>query len=132
MPPGEPERVTISGRRASEGTRTGLAGFVVGGGVLAGLQVLQQVLGAFEPREVVTVLIAVAVALATTAAAKWRARAQRDARLEHELRAWPLPLLKEVDPLLLGVWPERAEGGVAPYVERELDGRLRAALNTSG
>ena len=82
-------------RKASEGTRTGFAGFLVGGGVLAGLQILQQVLGAFDPREVVTVLIAVAVALATTAAAKWRARTQRDAKLDRELRAWPLPLLKD-------------------------------------
>ena len=57
-------------RHSSEVTRRSLAGFLVGGGVLAVLEILQQVVGAFDPRELVTVGIALAVALATTAAAK--------------------------------------------------------------
>jgi hypothetical protein len=129
--------VMLSGkgsRRASNRTRTGIAGFLVGGGVLAGLQLLQQVVGVFNPREIVTVLIAVAVALATTAAARWLARTQRDTKLKQELRSWPLPLLKDADPLLLGIWPESelahsTHRGLRNYAE--LDARLRVALSRS-
>jgi hypothetical protein len=94
-------------RRRQDAARTSLAGLLIGGGALAIVEVLQQVAGVFDPSSLSTVLIAVSVALGAAAAAKWRARAERGAKLSDELRAWPLPLLRKADPDLLGVFPSR-------------------------
>ena len=109
-----------------------MAGFVVGGGVLAALQILQQVVGVWDAREVVIVLISVAVALAAAAATKWRARTQRGKRLAQELRAWPLPGIDEAEPELLGVFPERRGGRASDvYVERDQDAEIEQAIAES-
>ena len=122
----------MSQRRGHDATWTTVAGFVVGGGVLAALQILQQVVGVWDAREVVIVLISVAVALAAAAATKWRARTQRGKRLAQELRAWPLPGIDEAEPELLGVFPERRGGRASDvYVERDQDAEIEQAIAES-
>lgn len=122
----------MSQRRGHDATWTTVAGFVVGGGVLAALQILQQVVGVWDAREVVIVLISVAVALAAAAATKWRARTQRGKRLAQELRAWPLPGIDEADSELLGVYPQRRGGQASDaYVERDQDADIEQAIAES-
>ena len=122
----------MSQRRGHDATWTTVAGFVVGGGVLAALQILQQVVGVWDAREVVIVLISVAVALAAAAATKWRARTQRGKRLAQELRAWPLPGIDEAEPELLGVFPQRRGGQASDtYVERDQDAEIEQAIAES-
>ena len=113
----------MSQRRGHDATWTTVAGFVVGGGVLAALQILQQVVGVWDAREVVIVLISVAVALAAAAATKWRARTQRGKRLAQELRAWPLPGIDEADSELLGVYPQPARRAGVRRLRRARPGR---------
>jgi hypothetical protein len=121
----------VSGGRAGTAARAG-AVFAL---TLAGLQVLQQVVGAFDPRASVSALIALTAATVTFALDRLRQGRQavneRDGRLDAALTFWPLRRLREVDRRRLGVFPPRLLDGApadADYVPREIDARLRAAI----
>jgi hypothetical protein len=119
-------------RPAPDAARATVAGVAVGV-VLAGLQLGQQVIGVWDAREAVIVLITVSVALAAAAATNWHSRAQRGAKLAEGLRAWPLPLLRTANPELLGVFPARRQPGGASeeYVPRDVDDEIEAAIRES-
>jgi hypothetical protein len=121
----------VSGGRAGTAARAG-AVFAL---TLAVLQVLQQVVGAFNPRPSVSALIALTAATATFALDRLRqgrqAVSERDGRLDAALTFWPLRRLREVDRRRLGVFPPRLVDGEpadAAYVPRPLDARLRDAI----
>lgn len=99
------------------------------------LQVLQQVVGAFDPRASVSALIALTAATATFALDRLRQGRQsvqeRHATLDAALRFWPLRRLREVDRRRLGVFPPRLVDGEpadASYLPRQLDVELREAV----
>jgi hypothetical protein len=113
----------------------GTAAFVAGAAV-AVLQVLQQTVGAFDPRPVISALIVLAAFFAGLAAGRMRSRrSARDAldarrrRLCDLVGVWPAPRTRDADPMRLGVFPaDRAVGHDPPYVTRRLDADLRAAI----
>ena len=117
---------------APDAARATVAGVAVGV-LLAGLQLGQQVIGVWDARELVIVLITVSVALAAAAATNWHSRVQRGAKLAAGLRAWPLPLLRTANPELLGVFPSRRQPGGASeeYVPRDADDEIEAAIRES-
>jgi len=117
--------------RATTAARAG-AVFAV---TLVVLQILQQVVGAFNPRASVSALIALTAATATFALDRLRQGRQgvqeRNAALDAALRFWPLRRLGEVDRRRLGVFPARIEHGEPAdrlYLPGELDARLRDAV----
>src|SRR3954467_6105675 len=110
------------------------AGVILAVSVVA-LQVLQQVLDAFDPRRSLAVAITVAFAAATFALDRLNQRrhavAERDSRLGAALCHWPLPRVAELEPRRLGVFPARLRDGRpmdGAYVPRSLDAALRAAV----
>jgi hypothetical protein len=117
--------------RATTAARAG-AVFAV---TLVVLQVLQQVVGAFDPRPSVSALIALTAATATFALDRLRqgrqAVGERHAALDAALRFWPLRRLGDVDRRRLGVFPARVDGGEPAdrlYLPRDLDARIRDAI----
>ncbi len=117
--------------RATTAARAG-AVFAV---TLVVLQILQQVVGAFNPRASVSALIALTAASATFALDRLRqgrqAVQERNAALDAALRFWPLRRLGEVDRRRLGVFPARLERGEPAdrlYLPGELDDRIRDAV----
>ncbi len=123
------------GTATSTGRHVFRAGTLAAGAVIV-LQLLQQTIGAFDPRPVVSVLIVVAVFFTGLVAQRVGARraqraavAARDAQLRQILGVWPPEELPKVDALRLGVFPARRDlDGSAPYVPRTVDEPLRAAL----
>jgi hypothetical protein len=106
------------------------AGAILGVTVVA-LQVLQQVVGAYDPRRTLAVVITVTFAAAAFALDRLRQRRQaksdRESRLSAALCHWPLPTVAELDRRRLGVFPARP-GGDDPYVPRACDPDLREAV----
>jgi hypothetical protein len=82
------------------------------------LRVLQQVVGAFDPRPSVSALIALTAATATFAPDRLRQGRQsvqrRHGRLDAALRFWPLRRLGEVDRPRLGVFPRGSTAARRP------------------
>lgn len=118
--------------------RLGTASLALGGVAFALIQVLQASIGQFNPRPVVSVLIAVCVAVAGSALGRARQCTLRNRRLSSLVRQWPLPQLDDCDGLMLGVFPARRLGSsertdaLPPYVPRGVDDRLRRALGAGG
>jgi len=117
--------------RATTAARAG-AVFAV---TLVVLQILQQVVGAFNPRASVSALIALTAATATFALDRLRQGRQgvqeRNAALDAALRFWPLRRIAEVDRRRLGVFPARIEHGEPAdrlYLPGERDLELREAV----
>jgi hypothetical protein len=115
--------------------RVGATTLAVTVAAVAVLEVLQRMIGEFDLRPWVNVLLVVAVALATPALSVLRQRRQREQLLGEALRSWPLPKMAEIDRYRLGVFPLRreAEGTAdADYVSRgDVDARLRGALESA-
>jgi hypothetical protein len=118
-----------TGRRV---VRTGARGVAVGTAAIAVLSVLQQAIGAFNPRPSMSATIVAAVAFAsfvTKGLADRRREDREAAELRRLLVVWPPRPLSEVDPVHLGAFPSRRDLGAAPpYVPRTLDPDLREAL----
>jgi hypothetical protein len=117
--------------RATTAARAG-AVFAV---TLVVLQILQQVVGAFNPRASVSALIALTAATATFALDRLRqgrqAVQERHAALDEALRFWPLRRLGDVDRRRLGVFPAKLEHGEPAdrlYLPGDIDEQLRAAV----
>jgi hypothetical protein len=117
--------------RATTAARAG-AVFAV---TLVVLQILQQVVGAFNPRASVSALIALTAAAATFALDRLRQGRQsvqeRHNALDAALRFWPLRRLGEVDRRRLGVFPAKLEHGEPAdrlYLPGEVDEQLRDAV----
>jgi hypothetical protein len=106
------------------------AGAILGVTVVA-LQVLQQVVGAYDPRRFLAVVITVTFAAAAFALDRLRQRRQavsdRESRLSAALCHWPLPTVAELDRRRLGVFPA-GESGDDAYVPRGCDPYLREAV----
>lgn len=123
-------------RRAVAATTTA----AVTGATVVVLQVLQQSIGAFNPRPVISDLIVVAAFFAGLAAARAGSRRTLSAAFEARSSAlrrlvgvWPAPRVAQADPIRLGVLPARRElGARPPYVLREVDRQLRPALLDGG
>ena len=99
------------------------------------LQILQQVVGAFNPRASVSALIALTAATATFSLDRLRqgrqAVQERDAALDAALRFWPLRRLGDVDRRRLGVFPAKLEHGEPAdrlYLPGALDEQIRQAI----
>lgn len=114
-----------------QGARTSVTGAVVAGVALVLLQVLQQTVGAFNPRPVMSTLIVVAVFAATFVTKRLqeqRVEAAAAARLARLLEVSPPRPAQDCDRTALGVLPHRrALGGDGPYVPRTVDAEVRAA-----
>lgn len=112
--------------------QSGVAVAVVTGAAVAILQVLQQAIGAFNPRPAIYGLVIAAVFLAGLARERQRVRRRQNdtaARLHRLLVIWPPRPLRDLDRLWLGTFPARRDvDPAAPYVERDGDEQLRAAL----
>lgn len=112
------------------------AGAVFAGIVVAVLQVLQQTLNVFHPRQAIYVLFAAIAFVGGLLAARLRNRhtiqATFDGRQRHLgdlLGIWPASSILEADPVRLGVFPaSRTSDAASSYVPRELDSQLRAVM----
>jgi len=119
-----------STRRRLGGTALGL-----GGVAFAVIQILEQTIGAFDPRPIVAGLIAVTIGFAGLALERGRHVAASSRVLRDLLRVWPLRRVGDTDPLVLGVFPpaDAARGGaLGPYVARDADPAVREALLAGG
>lgn len=96
------------------------------------LQVVQQVAGAFDPRPVITASLTVGVALLGALVAHWQSQtsaAKAQAQLHRLLAVHPDEQPGTADAIALGVFPgARVRGRTPPYVSREIDDKLRAAI----
>jgi hypothetical protein len=112
--------------------RAGARGVAVGTAAIAVLGVLQQAIGAFDPRPAMSATIVAAVALASFVTKRLGDRRREDreaAELRRLLVVWPPRPLGEVDPVHLSAFPARRDLGTQlPYVPRGVDVGLRAAL----
>ncbi|MDQ3677862.1 MAG: hypothetical protein M3401_13865 [Actinomycetota bacterium] len=86
----------MSRRARVPAARAGAATLATAAVTVGVLQVLQQIVGAFDPRPAVTALLIASVALATLALERGRVRrrehqaqASREAQLSEMLRCWP-------------------------------------------
>jgi hypothetical protein len=130
--------------RLGQGAGLGISFAGAGAVALAAMQVLQEVVGAFDPRPEVQGLIALTVALAGLTLERTRyvltRRAherEREEGLAGWLGAWPPGTVSELDPVALGLFPPRAdlelgEGWLPPYVPRDVDDAVRGALCERG
>jgi len=116
--------------------RAGARGVAVVTAAIAVLGVLQQAIGAFDPRPSVSATIVAAVAFASFVTKRLgdRRREEREAaELRRLLVVWPPRPLAEIDPVHLSAFPARRDlGPDLPYVPRDLDGDLRDALQPGG
>ncbi len=125
------------GHRSVTSTRRRLGGTAigVGGAAFAVIQILQQTVGAFDPRPVVSLLLAVTIGLGGLALQRARHRAARSGVLRRLMRVWPLRRIGDTDPLALGVFPppDAVRGsGLGPYVARGADAAVREAIGAGG
>ncbi len=99
--------------------------------VLAGLQVAQQVVSAFDPRPVITALLTLGLALLGALIGHWQTadrERKEQAKLHRLLAVHPEERPGEVDAVALGVFPGRRGRRTPTYVTRKLDEDLRAAV----
>jgi hypothetical protein len=127
-------------RRSSTAASAGVASVGLAGLALVIVGIAEKAASDFHPRPEVHVLIAVTAAVAgifvdrlRAAVAEQQARKRRDEMLDDDLAVWPLPSLADADPYVLGVFPvagpERTlEGRLGPYVRRDVDEAVEAAL----
>jgi hypothetical protein len=117
-----------------ERARLGAVALGAGAAVLALIQILEQSVGAFSPRPIVSALITAVVALVGVTLARARSVAQRRQFLANVLRQSPMPPANEADPYMLGVFRPHAPGddGIGPYVPRSVDDPLERALAKGG
>jgi hypothetical protein len=118
--------------RARARTRASFVGVGVGAAVFAVLQIVQQTASAFDARPVITALLAALVALVSALLAHWGSM-RRDARAQAELHrllaVHPDEEPARADAIALGVFPgKRRRGRSPPYVTREIDADVRAAI----
>jgi hypothetical protein len=120
---------TSHGRPAARTTATFVGGLVVVFGVL---QVVQQVASAFDPRPVITASLTIGIALLGALVAHWQSQAsaaKAQAQLHRLLAVHPDEQPATADAIALGVFPgTRIRGRTPPYVSREIDDKLRAAI----
>jgi hypothetical protein len=124
---------------ATPTARAGAALLVGAGAAVAVLQVLQGVIGQFNPRPAISALITIGVAAASLALDRLRTRRQRRLaieerrrKLERALVCWPPPLVPDANPYALGVFPRRRDLPADDrYVPRNVDDRLVAAIKQS-
>ncbi len=121
--------------RTRDVARAGVTGAAALALAIVALQALQQAIGAFNPREWVSVLIVVAVVLATLAGERLRVRKadQSEAERQRDLLTGalrcPAAPIEGADPGDLGVFPpRRGDRPAAEYAPRLVDDQLRAAL----
>lgn len=122
------------GRRRRH-VRLGALSLTLGGAAFALIQILQATIGAFNPRPLVTVMIAACVALVGSTLGRLRQRLVDARRFEELLRVWPLRRIRASDGLTLGVFPARQlcdSGELPSYVPRDIDARLGDALAGGG
>ncbi len=115
--------------------RLGGAALGLGGVAFAVIQILEQTIGAFDPRPIVAGLIAVTIGFAGLALERGRHVAATSRVLRGLLRVWPLRRVGDTDPLALGVFPpaDAARGAaLGPYVARDADPAVREALLAGG
>ena len=114
--------------------RLGATAVGLGGLVFAVIQVVQGTISAFDPRPLVSLMIAGAVGLIGLAGERARHLAEQSRILTKRLRVWPLKPLALVAPLALGVFPGQAdrEEAVGPYVARDVDADVGHALSRRG
>jgi hypothetical protein len=91
--------------------RLGAASLTLGGAAFALIQILQGTIGAFSPRPIVSVLLAVSVALAGSTLGRLRQHGVQERRFAGLLRFWPLVRIRDSDGLALGVFPGRPLDG---------------------
>ena len=116
------------GRPGVRTTVSFVGSFVV---VLGGLQVAQQVASAFDPRPVITALLTLGLALLGALVGHWQTadrERKEQARLHRLLAVHPEELPGEADAIALGVFPGKRRRRTPPYVEREIDEALHAAV----
>lgn len=115
--------------------RLGALSLTLGGLAFAVIQILGASVGQFNPRPVVSVLVAVCVALLGSSLGRLRQQSIERQRLTELLRTWPLPRIGDVDGLLFGVFPagrSNEETGLPPYVPRDIDPQLDDGLRRGG
>jgi hypothetical protein len=117
-----------------ERARLGAVALTAGAGVFALIQILEQSVGAFSPRPIVSALITIVVAGVGATLARARTVSQRRQFLSNVLRQSPMPAAAEADPFMLGVFRPQvpAEDGIGPYVPRAVDEPLEKALARQG
>ena len=126
--------------RTRQAARAGVTGAAAFGVALLVLQGAQQAVGAFNPRDDVSIAFLIAVAAGTLTLDRLRVRhndatelqEQREA-LEEGLHSWGPEPFEKTDPSDLGIFPPRTKGAEdwKRYVAREVDIRLREALATA-
>ena len=115
--------------------RLGAASLTLGGAAFGLIQILQATIGAFSPRAIVSVLLALCIGLAGSTLGRARQRGVRARRFAGLLRVWPLRRIADSDGLALGVFPPRelaTSDGLPRYVPREIDAPLREAMRAGG
>src|SRR5919197_5323594 len=99
--------------------------------VLAGLQIAQQVVSAFDPRPVITALLTFGLAMLGALVGHWQTsdrKYKQQAQLHRLLAVHPEEWPNEVDAVALGVFPGRRRRRTPTYISREIDEALRAAV----
>lgn len=118
----------MHGRPGVRTTVSFVGSFVV---VLGAVQVAQQVVSAFDPRPVITALLTLGIALLAALVGHWQTLERRrtaQAQLHRLLAVHPEEVPGEADAVALGVFPGKRRRRTPPYVPREVDGDLRAAI----
>ena len=109
------------------------AAVVAAGAAVAVLEVLQQAIGAFEPRPIISALFVAAAFFAGLVAARARNRkaiadAYQDRADELRNLFGPWCKMTDADAIRLGVFPARRDAGSDRYVSRRIDDDLGDAL----
>ena len=115
--------------------RLGALSLTLGGAAFALIEVLQASVGQFNPRPVVSVLVAVCVALLGSTLGRLRQASVEAQQLSELLRVWPLRRIGDIDGLVFGVFPARRSSAVADlpqYVARDIDPQLDDGLRDGG
>jgi hypothetical protein len=125
----------MSRGRNRKHVRLGALSLTLGGAAFALIEILQASVGQFNPRPVVSVLVAVCVALLGSTVGRLRQGSVEAQQLTELLRVWPLRRIGDIDGLVFGVFPARRSSAVAdlpPYVPRDIDPQLDDGLRAGG